>query len=184
MDWTNLTSGLIGALLGAAAGFSGNLLIENVKSNRDEFAKRKNLALSLRLELEASLKSLNEIKNTLNNQNFYPFRWTKVLSKSIESLEKQRPKLYWLDDSDLQEKIFELITDVGLFTNDVEITETISNFLQGEVPQRPDHSVITDPKEIATQTENVKEQRRLKLVELVDLKRRIEEVIKELSKQA
>jgi hypothetical protein len=182
MDWTNLTSGLIGAVLGAAASFFGNLLIESVRANRDEQAKRKNLALSLKLEFEASLKSLNEIKNTLNAQSFYPFRWTKVLSKSIESLEKERPKFYLLTDSDLQEKMFQLITDMALFISDVEITETIWNSLQEDPPKRPDGSEIKNPNETRTQTESVKEQRRLKSVELVDLKRRIDEIIRELSK--
>ncbi len=118
----------------------------------------------------------------MSSQSFYPFRWTEVLKKSAQRLEILRSDFYILDDDQFQEKLFTLVTDIFLFTNDVEAIEIASNKLNEDVPKWPNDSVIQTSDEITNQRETLKEQRRLKLVELVDLKQRLDQAARDLSK--
>lgn len=180
MQMITLATGLLGAIVGAIASFLANLRIETVRGRNKDREERENLTLALKLEFEACLKCLDELKGSLNTSHVYLFRWTGVLTKGTQNLDNLRLKLYLLQNAELQEKVLSLTTDISLLINDIEVVERWSNNLSNKPPIGPNGAPIS-AEEQAVQQEQIKEQRRLKLVELVDLKRRLGEITKDLS---
>jgi hypothetical protein len=172
---------LVGAILGSVGTYFANYKIEQVKVHNQDATQRRNLRLVLKLEFEAYQKSMSELKSSLETQGIYSFRWINLIKRNAGSVESLRLSFYALQDDELQERLYALVTDLSLFLGDVETIETWWNGLQQSPPITPNGSQA-NPSEKTSQENHLKEQRRLKLVDLVDLKRRVDEIAKELGR--
>lgn len=170
---------LVGAIVGAVGTYFANLRIEKIKAQDTSTSQEENLKLMLKLELEACQSGFDELKRDVEDKSMFMVRWMNIIDKSIRDLETFRGSFYLLEDKDLQNSLFRLVTDTSLFMNDLRVIESWWGDLQKNPPLSPNGPVLPEEKKI--QEEHLKEQRRLKLVELVDLKRRIGETIRDLS---
>lgn len=175
----NIISGLGGAVLGSVGTFYGNIRLERIKAQKDKTQRQDDLTLVLSLSLDSSVKSLDSLKTSLEDKAFFPFRWTGILKGNISDLRDLRRQLYLLENTELQEKLYTVITDIALFTDDLETIETWQNGLNSSPSKDPSGAEV-DEKQRKFQEDHLKERRRLKLVELVDLKRQIAEITRDL----
>lgn len=173
-DQTNIEYLFIGAVAAALATLVANLVVEVYKNYRKNSDNKKTMSLLLRLEFEACLKYLNELKSSLEDRNQFLFRWLNVLDKSIQSLEGYKSSAYYLQDDDLHEVVASLTTDLSIFVSDTRSIEQFS------IDSSLDKKKTPADKKIDEQF--IEKQRISKLPELLELKRNVEEVIKKLNK--
>jgi hypothetical protein len=177
MEMANILSVLIGVVVGAAASYLANLRLDREKSRKSIEEQRKNLRLVLKLELVSALKGINDLKRSRDERTFFMLRWVGVIREAIKGWESQRSRLHLLRDAQLQELLINLMTELELFSNDIHTTENWQLDLDKSPPLGPNGNEL-DQVERDRQQEIVKEQRRIHLIELMDLRRRLEEAIR------
>lgn len=178
---TNLVAVLLGAIAGSWGTYLANLRIESVKAATQSKAERDNLSLLLKLEFETLQTCLGRMKDVVDGGGIFLFRWLNPAKKNISFIEGIREKFYLLADLELQVRLFTLTSDLSTLLSDIESIESWQNGLNATPAKSPTGSSAS-LEEKSNQEEYLKEQRRLKLVDLVDTRRRISEIIKELGK--
>jgi hypothetical protein len=172
VNWLYL---FVGAIVAGVVTLVANLIIEVVRSRRTEKSVRHNFELLLRLELESALKSLGELRSSLEDRSQYLYRWILILEKNVATLDKARNKAYLLRNRDLQVDYASFTTDLSLFTSDVRVVEDLAQKFQND-----------EAATAALKKENqdfINQKRLEKLTELMDLKRRAEDLIRRLDPQ-
>ena len=178
MNDKNLLFLFVGAIAASIGTFFANLLIEYVRERRNTKTNKLNLSLLLKVVFQDSLKLLDQLKNSLTNQNIFSLRFTGVLIKSINRLENLRVSAYFLQNSQLVEKFFNLTVELSIFVQDIEVLESLANTAQQNYNDKP---TSENKAKMNDQLNLIKEQRQVKLIELVDLHRQIEDIVKLLS---
>lgn len=179
MSLQNVPDIYVGALLT----FLSLVVIEFIKTQIITGRARKNFVVFTKLELKSVVKNLDRLKAKAEENSYFDFSVLNDVDKAILDLESARPDAIYLSDP-LQEDYFDLITRLRGFSND-------SRFLQNYLY---DQTGLIENKKSESQAkkafDNIKElntffnQRKLeKLVELIDLKRSIEEFIKNITQK-
>ena len=147
--------------LGAFLAFLATALVEAFKNVFQERNKRTKYRLYVRLQLNSVLKVLNKLKHSYENSQKYLPRDIALLDKASEPLTGLRNDNTILPKGDTQEQLIDLIADLNLYMSDVKSLSAESG---------------------NEETEETRASWMSKNIELMDLRRRIEELTKHLEK--
>ncbi|OGJ22614.1 MAG: hypothetical protein A2804_03540 [Candidatus Pacebacteria bacterium RIFCSPHIGHO2_01_FULL_46_10] len=183
-------------LIGAAITFISTNIIEYIKNWRERQSKTQNFKLFIKLELEVVAKTLEKLQIGLSYGNYYDYLLLDRVKESIDNLEKVRSDVIYLSDSKLKEKFIEVISDIStyiattrmvqqLFYTDrdksleqVEIGESVEISKKSQKPKNSRKKTDRPTLEQAWKIFN--ERRTEKTIEYVEIKRKLEELIKSL----
>ena len=172
--------------VGALLTFVATSLVEVLKNRQNTENRRKRYSTYARLQLNSVLKVLNKLKYSYENNSRYLPRDIRLLEKALEPLNNMRNDNTILSNSDTQETLIDIIADLNLYTADINNLDDIDPFLQypvGAVTEKKQRSSQNTPEEnaeLSQRTQNYESQWLEKNIELVDLRRRIEDLIKSL----
>ncbi|TAH33586.1 hypothetical protein EYC59_04640 [Candidatus Saccharibacteria bacterium] len=149
--------------LGAILAFLATGTVEWLKNNTKKLDRIRQYKLYARLQLASILKVLDKLKHSYENGGTYAqlIRDIKLLEKASEPLNGVRSNTTILPEQDTQEKLIDLIADLNLYVSDISSLVSAHG--------TPEDSTEGDQKLLS------------KNIELVELRRRIEELIKALS---
>lgn len=162
MDIGNLFLLFAGAILT----FLGTATVEWQKDKRGDRRQQQRYSLYARLQLNSVLKVLDKLKHSYENGGSYSQlqRDIQLLDRAIVPLNNVLNDTTILADGESQEKLVELIADLNLYMSDISPLLATS--------ADPDASVTGNDKLLT------------KHIELIDLRRRIEELIIPLTKSS
>lgn len=170
--------------LGAFLTFVASGLVELGKNKTIRSEQSKNFRLFVRLEFRAIQKALEKLRNTLENQKFFNYMVLGNLRQAIDRLESSRKDAVYLPNKDLQEKYFDLVSDISLFLTDSSNAQQLYYAEKEKFkPQQdgtPGKSEIFDSADALEQ--HFTERRLEKLMQLTELNRRVDEIMKELTR--
>ena len=178
---------VLGAILAGLAqwGASSVLAISKRKSNVS------NYRLVVRVELDSVLKQLEKLKNTFNDKGYYAFASLNSLDSRIKRLEQNIGEVHKAGkNAQIQSKFVTTVTDLSDLTQDLLNLENysvneINKSNQNEVAIKQAKMKPTDAKKALEQNTKtaettrsfVDQQRTARLVELVDVSRKVETLI-------
>lgn len=179
--------------LGAVLAFLSSFLVETLKNRKEWAQKKKNFIIYIELELKALFMSLDKLKNNLESKRFFDLLIINILEQSVNNLGLSKKEAFYLEDYSLQEKILNILSEATIFLNDLKGLENFAmaereklkndlgtkKLLKDNDSKIKDHqtSIFKENKELE---DFFSSRRTEKLVELIDLKRRIEDLVKEI----
>lgn len=195
----NNDSGVWLIFLGSFLTFLATALIEYFKSRMLWRQKRSSFLVYIRFELQGLLSSYEKLKWNLENKSYFDFLIINRLNQTIRNLEESKRDAFYINDNRMQERLINTLSASTLFLNDIQGLENFasdeskkikedtrsSSILKNNKSIDPSllrESIFKDEKDYA---DYFKAKRIEKQIELVDLIRSTQEVLKELlSKQA
>lgn len=169
MQEISLVQFVIAVASASFATFLGSSAVELVKDYRKTRAARREYREQLEIELEQLVKLTVRLKSEYKARRYFPINVIELLAGSLLRVEERLRSLALLANSDLQRQVFEtiadcrvLVIDVGAIENwllekDIDATEKTRRYKQAKEEDRPE-----------------------KNVELSDMQRRLEELVKNL----
>lgn len=180
---------LLFLLVGAFFTLIANAIVVWIRNSIDKKNKRQNYILLTTQELKTVRKNLDKLKTAFEYGHYFDFKILESLKKSIETLEEGREKSIYVNNTELQEKIIDLTTLLSNFSTSTSSVQQLyydenRNLESDEL----NTSMIKKGKQkkqsiFATRKENNEIFQRnstYKLIELVEINRKIEEVLEEL----
>lgn len=192
MKIDNNVLSLLLIFLGSLLTFGSSYLVEHLKNQREWSQKKENFLIYIELELKALENALEKLKNNLEAKKFYDLLIVNRIDQTVSNLELSKKEAYYLENYPLQEKIINILSDTTIFLNDLRGLENFSSAEQKKLKDdiQTRGFVEDKPKFKNYQTSIFKEFKELedffstrrteKLIELIDIKRRVEDLIKEL----
>lgn len=170
--------------LGSLLTFASTWFFETLKNKRERKEKEKNFKLFISQEFRRVTKGLEKLNILLEKQNFYDQYVLGQLEKNTLNLESYKKEAYCLSSTDIQEKFFDLISDISTYIIDGRELQTYywneSKRLTGNISSDTVNEVVQQ-KDIQT-LENYFNKRKIeKTIELVDIKRRIDDFLKQIN---
>lgn len=185
-------------LLGALITFISANVIEFIKDWRKRRSDTKNFKLFIKLELEVIAKTLEKLQTGLHYGSFYDYTLLDRIKESIDNLGKVRSDVIYLSDPELKEKFVEAISDISTHIAMVRVIQQV--FYQdrdkalGVITTNPGTQSKINGKKKKSDNENkqtvVSMEKVLdvfnkstteKTIEYVEIKRKLENLIKSLS---
>lgn len=184
-------------LIGALIAFISTNIVEYIKNWRERRDKTKNFKLFIKLELEVIAKTLDKLQIALSYGSYYDYLLLDRIKESIDNLEKVRSDVIYLSNPELKEKFVETISDIStyvattrmvqqLFYADRDSSVKQENIKPASVAKKGrkinnknQQKNVTPTLEQAWKTFN--ERRTEKTIEYVEIKRKLEELIKSLA---
>jgi hypothetical protein len=173
----NSTINVLFIFLGAFLTFLGTWVIEGFKNYKDKKERSQSFSLFLKLQLQSISKTLERLRVSLEKNNFYEFLSIKSLQVGVKELSGSRKDAVYLNSQSQQEKYFDLISDLDLYS--VEL-ENFEGFLGSQ-----EKLIGTQGALFSTRVEfdaYCSRKRTEKLVELIEFKRKSEEFVKALDR--
>jgi hypothetical protein len=186
---------ILGSVLSGLAQFSANTVLNRQKDRR----KQENYRIVVFTETESVYKQLEKLKNSFNDRGYYPFAALSSLKNRVDRLETNIANVHNTgNNTALQTNFVSTVTDLADLIAEMQNLE--NNLLielrkikpeegkdQGvSVLSAADHAIKSDIDKLATKAADEKDkelrafteqQRAARLVELVDLKRRVETLL-------
>jgi len=163
-------------LLGAILTFAGTFLVESWKNLRERKEKTQNFILYTRQELNSVLKSLDKLKTVQGFRKYWDYSVLEKLNKSIQNLESEKKAAIYLPKSELQEAYIDLISDISFFVSDAIGMQQFYDSQKKELNKE----LFKTSDEL---TKFYEERKTEKSIDLVDIKRKIEDFIRQLQSQ-
>lgn len=163
-------------LLGALLTFAGTFLVESWKNSRERKEKTQNFILYTRQELNSVLKSLDKLKAVQDFRKYWDYIVLEKLNKSIQNLESEKKAAIYLSKSELQETYIDLISDISSFVSDVNGMQLFYDSQKKELNKE----LFKTPENL---TKYYEERKTEKSIDIVDIKRKIEDFIRQLQSQ-
>ncbi len=177
--------------LGSILTFLSTWAVESFKYGREKEEKERNFKLLAKQELQIILGILDTLKTTLEYKNYYDINTRNRLSSSRYTLEGYRRDAIHLSSQDLQEKFIDVVSRISDYHAKISSLQDLFWTEQGKFRDKDKKGSSKDGM-AATQTSIFKNQTDLmrmfnenKLqysIEHAELKRQIEELIKEFEK--
>lgn len=181
-------------LFGALITFVSTNVIEYIKNRREKSDKTKNFRLFIKLEFAIIVKTLDKLQAGLTYGNFYDYSLLDRVKESIDNLEKVRNDVIYLSDPELKEKFIDVISDVSTYIASVRIIQQIVYDEQKKIaPQDTQVDKVSkktkvkkknqeSPAPVTMQSiiETFNKRATQKTIDYVEIKRRLEELIKSL----
>ncbi len=190
---SNITLIFIGAIIA----FISTNIVEYIKNWSELRGKTKNFKLFIKLELEVIAKTLEKLQTGLSYGRYYDYLLLDRIKESIDNLEKVRIDVIYLSDPELKEKFIETTSDISTYIATVRMVQQLfyddrgKSLGQAEV-NKP--VAISNKSKKLIKKENKSEElvseeawkafneRRIeKTIEYVEIKRKLEELIKGLA---
>lgn len=167
-----LTQFIIAVASASFATFLGSAAVELLKNFRRGRVARREYKTQLSIELEQLVKLIVRLKSEYKARRFFPLNILELLAGSLLHLDEHLKSLALIANGDLQRQVFEAIADCRLLVIEVNATESW-----------PLEKGI-DSAEVDGRRKQAKEDRPEKNVELSDMQRRLEELIKNLKSKS
>jgi hypothetical protein len=188
----NNPSGISLILFGAIITFISTYIIEYIKNKREKAEKTKNFKLFIKLELAVVAKTLDKLQTALSYGNYYDYSLLDRAKESIDNLEKARTDVIYLSEPELKEKFIDLISDTSTYVATVRVVQQLfysdRDKILGQKPKKKDRPTgagkVRKQTPIAADMPQVIDQfsKRTteKAIEYIEIKRRLEDLIKSL----
>lgn len=164
--------------LGGVLTFLATGSVELLKNYSIARRVRKNFKIFLSLELTSLSEILNKIKTRQSNNGFYDFDLMALLDSNVTRIDQVRIESVNLNNEDLQRQYFKLVNDLLLFAKGIR---GIQQFHDNEQKR------IAEIKDAKTKTEEGEKQEKFdtrlrseKAVELVELQRKLDELLESI----
>lgn len=180
----NIPLNVLLIFLGSILTFTSTWTVENLKNKRERNEKEQNFKLFIRQEFRAILKGLEKLNIILEKQNFFDNYVLTQLEKNVLNLESYRKEAFYVSSIELQEKFIDLISDISTYLIDARGLQNYywneANRLKGE--KKPVDKTEDIQQKSTQDLENFFNKRRIeKTIELIDIKRRIDDFLKQVS---
>lgn len=165
----SLTQFVIAVASASFATFLGSFAVELFKNYRRDKKAQEEYKSQLGIELEQLIKLVVRLKSEYKARRFFPINILELLAGSLLRVEERLKNLTLISNSDLQKQIFETIADCRVLVIEINGVETW--ILKDGISADEEAKRIKQAKE---------EDRPEKNVELSDMQRRLEELVKSL----
>lgn len=166
-------------LLGSVLAFLSTFVLEYFKDKSEQQKKSKNIELVIRLELSTIDKTLEKLRTGLSYVNYYDFLILDRADKSVENLEKYRGEAIHLTNPILQEKFIDLLSDISSYLAAVRGIQRLYYDNLKKIDEDKAHKDIHEiEKEKNDELESFNQRKVDKSLEYVEIKRRLEELIR------
>ena len=196
MNYENLTSpnSIALILFGAVITFISANIIEYIKDRRERADKTRNFRLFIKLELAVIAKTLDKLQTALTYGSYYDYSLLDRVKESIDNLEKVRTDVIYLSDPELKERFIDVLSDVSTYITSVRAVQQLFYDDQNKASQS-DKQITRTPKAVKTKKiskpnpipgiqevwDLFNKRMMQKTIEYVEIKRRLEELIKSLN---
>lgn len=173
--------------LGSILTFLGAWLVEYQKDLRKRKDRKQNFIIFIKQELGSIGKTLEKLKSALEYQRAYDRLLIDRLSKSISGLDFARRDAVYLESVTAQARLLDLLSDISIFLNEISSIEAFyfeqKKLLRQQTAAKDKGSGGVDLlfKTFKDLEDYFSRRRAEKLVELIDIKRRIEEFVKAIN---
>ncbi|MFZ5376792.1 MAG: hypothetical protein ACOZAN_03970 [Patescibacteria group bacterium] len=161
-------------ILGAILAFFGTFFVEVWKNKRERKEKTENFVLYSRQELISVVKGLDKLKEIQDNQKYWAFAVLDRLDRSLYNLESEKKAAIYLPNSKLQEAFIDLVSDISALASDIRGVQN----LYADQSKTLNKSLFKNISELKNYYDEKKVE---KLIDLVDLKRKIEDFVRQLT---
>lgn len=185
--------------LGSILTFLSTSLIEYWKIHRDRNEKRHNFLLIVKLGLVSIQKTLEKLKSGLDYRTYFEISTLDILDRNLKNLEGAQRETYYLPDEEKQERFIDLVSEVATYSGDLraienyysnrerELLELINNKSKNNKALNVKKTKVKEPvdsntpqKQYENLVEFINKKRQEKVIDLVDLKRRLDDFIKSI----
>ncbi len=182
--------------LGSFLTFLATALIEYFKSKMIWKQKRSSFLIYIRFEIQGLLSSYEKLKWNFENKSYFDFLIINRLNQTIKNLEESKRDAFYIDDIHIQERLISTLSASTLFLNDIQGLENFASEESKKMkedarsvgilknksidPSLLKESISKDEKDYS---DYFKAKRIEKQIELVDLIRSTQEVLKDLSSE-
>lgn len=183
-------------LIGAAITFISTNIVEYIKNWREKKSKTNNFKLFIKLELEVIAKTLEKLQTGLSYGSYYDYLLLDRIKESINNLEKVRIDVIYLSDPELKEKFIETISDISTYSATTRMVQQLfyadrdkslgqeelnKPIVTSNKPKKPKNNKKKSEQSTLEQSwKTFNERRTEKTIEYVEIKRKLEELIKSL----
>lgn len=172
---------ILSIILGSFLGFGATLLSARLASYSDDKAKKRSHAQYLRLELEGSIKSLDEIRTAYEHQHFYDFLLIDLLDSYVNNLQDARKQGYLIRDEKLQSQVFAIINRISLLAKDMRGIQLHVYTENETTDQKTGQKRTMNATELADKQNLIRDKVQAHLMEILDLKREVKAIAEELN---
>ncbi|HJP80975.1 MAG TPA: hypothetical protein VJ841_01095 [Candidatus Saccharimonadales bacterium] len=176
----------LGAILAGLAQLTAGIVIENFKNKKRRSTSQANFALVIGVELEATSRQLDTLKTELHGRGYYPYISLNLLDTSVTRLDSNISQIYKAgQNADVQKAYVALVTDLAALAQNLRGIEDF-NVSRSNAPETRHTSqedteesskqVVEEAMKKASDQQFADQKRNAILVELVDIKRRSEEL--------
>ncbi|MDO8638884.1 MAG: hypothetical protein Q7R43_04880 [Candidatus Daviesbacteria bacterium] len=177
--------------LGSFLTFLATIIIESYKNKREYNSKKNNFKLIVKQEFQGINKTLEKLKTVFEYKNYFEYAILNSLDKSVHDLESIRHDSIYLNNEVLQGKYINLISELSKFalsirgvqdlfynqqralsTDKLNATKIKKGFIQKE-------SIFNTEKE---NQEIFQQKSTQEFINLVEINRRLDEIISTLEK--
>lgn len=168
--------------LGSVLTFFALVLIEYFKSILNRRDKRRNLKVFIRLELLSIIKLFDRLKKYIEENATINYIVIDATWKIVNELEKSHSEVIYLSKMSDRERFYDLISDIASFLNDARFTQQFYYDQKSLLDKTEDHisKMESQHKDLDSLDNFFAQKRTEKLIELIEMKRRVEEYINEI----
>lgn len=180
-------------LLGALIAFISSNIIEYIKDLRKRRRDTKNFKLFIKLELAVIANTLEKLQTGLQYGNYYDYTLLDRVKESIDNLGKARSDVIYLSDPELKEKFVETIAETSTYIAMVRVIQQIFYQSQDKAQGVTSPAAITPSQKGRGRKTNSQptitmesvwgtfnKSKTEKTIEYVEIKRKLENLIKSL----
>ena len=175
-------------IFGSLLTFLGTWLVERWKNSQERNERTRNFILYIRQEFLVISKALEKLKTVQEYKRYYEYRTLDRLDRSITNMESSKKDAIYLNSLERQETFIDLISDISTYVSDVRGIQSLYDDQKKQIPQPQPVIKKTKSKKQATGLfaslpglEKFYEERKTeKSIDLVDIKRRIDDFVKQL----
>ncbi len=180
--------------LGSILTFWGTWLVESWKNKQERKDKAQNFKLLAKQELRIVVNILDTLKTTLEHKNYYDFNTRNRLSSSKYALENYRKDAIYLSNQDLQEKFIDTVSTISDYHAKINSLQDLFWAEQKNLREKPKTKPANSKVKVKieptgspfkSEEDLVRFFNETKLqysIEHAELRRQIEELIKEFDK--
>lgn len=168
MQSVSITQFIIAVASASFATFLGSAAVELLKNARKDKKTQEEYRAQIGIELDQIVKLIIRLKSDYKARKYFGINLIETLRGAILRVEERLKALSLIADNDLQRRIYETVVDCRLLINEVSGTE--SWIVEKDITKEE------QSKRIAQAVEDRPERN----VELSDMQRRIEELVRDL----
>lgn len=170
-------------LLGSILTFAGTWLVETLKGNHELYARKISFITFIKIEFTVIGKTLDKLKTALEQKRYYDFLLINRLNKILLDLDNTRRDSVVLNDQSQEENLLLLLSDLSIYLNDINGLENLylaeKEKLVHKKNKLENNSIIGTLifKTGKDLDEYIVQRRTEKLIELIEIQRRIDELL-------
>lgn len=177
MDKNTVLSVIIGSVLG----FLATLFSARITSKRQISDQESSYTHYLRLELDPALKSLEDIRTSFEQKNHFDYLLLELLDNYVNNLQEARKQAYLIRNEKLQNELFSVINRISLLSKDMRGIQNYEYADNETVDSETGKKRQMNQEELKSKIDLIRDKRQSKLMEILDLKREVRDVVNKLN---